>query len=97
MIGQLRPYADPLPLVTSLNQGIGAKCSFQLRSLIKITSGGDNPLKRLVELAIHPVEFSKNNHLLTGLLQMSFELPCSRSRIIILVGEGGRGTPRPSS
>jgi hypothetical protein len=41
-------------------------------------SGGDNPLKRLIELAFHPVESSKNISLLTGLLQMSFELPYSR-------------------
>jgi WD40 repeat protein len=43
-----------------------------------LTSGGDNPLKRLIELAFHPVESSKNISLLTGLLQMSFELPYSR-------------------
>jgi 4'-phosphopantetheinyl transferase len=29
-------------------------------------SGGDNPLKRLAALAIHPLEFSKNRCLLTG-------------------------------
>jgi phytoene dehydrogenase-like protein len=46
--------------------------------LIGTPSGGDNRLKRLVELAFHPVESSKNISLLTGLLQMSFEPPCSR-------------------
>ena len=35
-------------------------------------SGGDNPLKRLAELAFHPVESSKNSSLLTGLLRMNF-------------------------
>jgi acetyl-CoA acetyltransferase len=41
-------------------------------------SGGDNRLKGLAELAIHPLESLKNLSLLTGLLRISFEPPCSR-------------------
>jgi Uma2 family endonuclease len=37
-------------------------------------SEGDNPLKRLAELAFHPVESSKNSSLLTGLLRMNFSV-----------------------
>jgi hypothetical protein len=36
------------------------------------SSGGDKPLKRLAELAFHPLESSKNSSLLTGLLRMNF-------------------------
>ncbi|HEY9613747.1 hypothetical protein [Allocoleopsis sp.] len=35
-----------------------------------ITSGGDNRLKRLVELGFHPLESSKDISLLTGLLRI---------------------------
>jgi hypothetical protein len=61
------------------------------------SSGGDNRLKRLVELAIHPLESSKNHCLLTGLLRMNWGACLFSIMIIIREGEGGRGVPRPPS
>ncbi len=51
---------------------------YRVDVLVDGSSGGDNPLERLVKLAFHPVESSKNISLLTGLLRISFEPPCSR-------------------
>ena len=60
-------------------------------------SGGDNRLKRLVDIAIHPLESSKNRRLLTGLLRMNWGASLFSIMIIIREGEGGRGVPRPPS
>ncbi|HEY9743652.1 MAG TPA: hypothetical protein V6C90_24460 [Coleofasciculaceae cyanobacterium] len=63
----------------------------------KIISGGDNRLKRLVDIAFHPLESSKNHRLLTGLLRMNWGTSLFSIMIIIREGEGGRGVPRPPS
>src|SRR5919202_4711791 len=54
-------------------------------------SGGDNRLKRLVELSFHPLESSKNSRLLTGLLRI--KLGADLYSIMIIIG-GGRGWAR---
>jgi hypothetical protein len=72
------PKANLLLVVDQFEELITLCRNDQERQQFLETSGGDKPLKRLVELAFHPVESSKNISLLTGLLRMSFEPPCSR-------------------
>jgi hypothetical protein len=56
----------------SRNQLWSACAPLSEAELERVSSGGDNPLKRLAELAFHPLEYSKYFSLLTGLLRMNF-------------------------